>query len=125
MKHSPSVHPFARLESSDQLDALMVESRERPVVIFKHSPTCGTSAQAFDELSDLLGEDGVAVHLVNVLYNRPLSQAIGARFGVRHESPQVLVLVDGDVRWHGSHYRVTADAVRKAVVSSRTPRQDT
>jgi bacillithiol system protein YtxJ len=70
---------------------------------------------AFDELTDLLEGDARDIYLLDVLASRPLSQAVAARLGVRHESPQVLVLKDRAVRWHGSHYRVTAEAVRKAL----------
>lgn len=106
---------FTTLTTVEQFDALLADSHAAPVVLFKHSPTCGTSAMAFDELSDLLEADGVQIHLLDVLRSRPVSQAVAARLGVRHESPQVFVLQAGTVRWHGSHYRVTADAVRKAL----------
>lgn len=107
---------FAPLATAEQFTALVAESVDRPVVIFKHSPACGTSAQAYDELESFLQEDGHAdVFLVNVLSNRKLARAIAEQVHVRHESPQVLVLRAGEVRWHGSHYRVTADNVRKAL----------
>jgi len=55
------------------------------------------------------------VHLVDVLRSRALSQALSARAQVRHESPQLLVLKNGGVVWHGSHWRVTGGAVRAVV----------
>ena len=107
---------FIELANTAQFESLIEASHTRPIVIFKHSRACGTSAEAYDELDDLLQhDDGVEVHLVDVLANRPLSRAIAERFAIRHESPQVLVLEGGQVRWHGSHYRVTADAVRRAL----------
>lgn len=115
MSSTPTTRTFTPLATADAFEALLADSSAQPVVIFKHSPTCGTSAMAYDELSDLLEGDGAEIHLLNVLTSRPLSQAVAARLGVRHESPQVLILKDGMVRWHGSHYRVTADAVRAAL----------
>jgi bacillithiol system protein YtxJ len=110
---------FSPLTSAEQFDAILESSRRQPVVIFKHSPACGTSAQAYDELEALLHDaPGAAVFLINVLTNRSLSQTIAARFRIRHESPQVLVLQDEQVRWHGSHFRVTAGNVKKAVESA-------
>ena len=115
---------FAPLASVEQFIALVAESADRPVVIFKHSPACGTSAQAYDELESFLQENGHAdVFLVNVLSNRKLSRAIAEQVHVRHESPQVLVLRAGEVRWHGSHYRVTADNLRKALGDAATGQQ--
>jgi bacillithiol system protein YtxJ len=111
-----SAQPLRALEQPDQLDSLVAGSHGRPVVIFKHSRTCGTSALAFDELQEMLSDDpGADVYVVDVLRNRALSQAISARFGIRHESPQALVLRDGQVGWHGSHFRVTSEAIRQAL----------
>jgi bacillithiol system protein YtxJ len=108
------------IRDPSELERLCDDSRRAPVVLFKHSPVCGTSAQAYDELEDLLhGGAPADVHLVNVLTSRPLSQLIAQRFGIRHESPQLLILRNGQVQWHGSHYRVTADPVRRALESLR------
>jgi bacillithiol system protein YtxJ len=118
MHLTSSRNVFATLQTIEQFEALVQSSHDRPVVIFKHSPACGTSAEAYDELLAYL-QDGVGtpVHLLNVLSCRPLSQAIAARLAVRHESPQVLVLTDGKVRWSASHWRVTGDEVRRALAS--------
>ena len=116
MTSAHSTRAFTALETTAQLDALVAESNVRPVAIFKHSPTCGTSAQAFDELETYLqAPDAVDVHLVDVLRSRPLSQAIAVAFGVRHESPQLLLLVGGQMRWNGSHWRANSDQLREAL----------
>lgn len=108
---------FTPIETQAELDALFERSALELVVIFKHSPSCGTSAQAYDELASYLsGPDATEVHLLDVVRGRALSQALAARVKVRHESPQLLLLQGGAVRWHGSHWNVTADAVRAAVV---------
>ena len=110
-----TLRTFTPIQTQAEIDALFEQSLRGPVVIFKHSPTCGTSAQAYDELVEYLAEDdALDVHLLDVLTRRPLSQALALRVQVRHESPQLLVLRDGAVAWHGSHWRVTADAVRAA-----------
>lgn len=109
---SSSNRSFLPLTTPEAFQTLVVESATHPVVIFKHSPTCGTSAQAYDELESLLGESPVDVHIVDVLRSRPLSQQIAAETRVRHESPQLLVFRNGVVVWEASHWRVTAQAVR-------------
>jgi bacillithiol system protein YtxJ len=87
-------------------------SRGQPVVIFKHSATCGASAYAFDALTALLAERLPGpVYIVRVQVDRRVSNSLADRLGVRHESPQVLLLVRGEVRWTASHYRVTAENV--------------
>lgn len=109
---SPSAD-FIPLTTQDQLATVVSESAARPVLIFKHSPSCGTSAEAYEELSTVA--ERVPVYLVDVLDDRPVSNAIAAHFGVRHESPQALLLSGGEARWIGSHYHVTADEVLAAL----------
>ncbi len=55
--------------------------------------------------------------LVDVRRHHALGQAVARRTGVRHESPQILVLVDGQVAWHASHGRITAVAVAEALAA--------
>jgi bacillithiol system protein YtxJ len=114
--------PVQRLTTIDQVDALLRESTQQPVVVFKHSLTCGTSAQALDELAEHLeGADGLHAHyaLVTVQTHREVSTAISTRLGIRHETPQALLVMDGRVVWSASHFRVTADAIAKAIQDRR------
>lgn len=102
------------------IDRLLAESFERPVVILKHSRSCGTSAQAFDELLDHLSHPHAVdaqYAVITVQTHRDVSQALAARLGIRHETPQALVVRNGRVAWHASHYRVTAQAVAAALDS--------
>lgn len=112
-----SLH-FHRLTTIQDLDQALVASHTKPIVIFKHSPTCGTSAMASEELQDLKDDDPVAdIYVVFVREARAVSDAIVERFGIRHESPQVLIVKDGAVTWHRSHFHVTAPQVRKALAT--------
>ena len=101
----------------------MRESSAHPVLVFKHSLTCGTSAQALDELADHLEHaDGPHAHyaLVTVQTHRDVSTAISTRVGIRHETPQALLIMGGRVVWSASHFRVTAEAIAKAIQSHQT-----
>ena len=112
---------FLRLDLPEQMDQLVERSFAQPVIIFKHSPACGTSAYAFDELETYRQDPSAhEVYLVDVLRNRPLSQALAVRFRVHHESPQLLLVVDGKVAWHTSHYGVSAAALERAVTRLTT-----
>ena len=102
---------FRRITDAEALDELIEGSRQRPLVIFKHSVTCPISAAAYDQMSRHEGE----VALVEVQNSRGVSSAIENRFGVPHESPQVIVLRKGQVFWNASHFKITAEAVADAV----------
>ncbi len=59
------------------------------------------------------------VYLVDVLAQRPLSQAIAARLGIRHESPQAIVLRQGKAVWDASHFAITAKEVSTTLAANR------
>ncbi len=81
-------------------------------IIFKHSTMCGISARAHEETERFLAENPEhAVYKVEVLESRSVSDYIEAKTGVRHASPQLLVLRSGEVVWHDSHAGVTAEAI--------------
>jgi bacillithiol system protein YtxJ len=117
------VHPdLTQLQRVDQLDGLLAESADRPVLLFKHSYSCGTSAEALDELLVHLSATPLDARyaIVTVQTHRDVSNAVAQRLGVRHETPQALLVRDGRVVWSASHFRVTADAVARAIAHPAT-----
>lgn len=102
------------------LEAAIAESRERPVLLFKHSRTCGISCEAFEELHAHIEShpDGVGYKLITVQHHRPVADAVTTRLGIRHESPQAIVLRHGDVVWHGSHFRITAQDLKRVLTEA-------
>jgi bacillithiol system protein YtxJ len=102
--------PLTHLSDIDQLEAAIVESRERPVLLFKHSRTCGVSCEALDELHAHVGRSGerAAYKVITVQNHRRVSDEASARFGIRHETPQAILLRDGRPVWSASHFRITA-----------------
>jgi bacillithiol system protein YtxJ len=105
------------LPDTAALDAAIAESRERPVLIFKHSRTCGISCEAFDELHAHLAEapHEASYNLITVQSHRSVSDEAAARLGIRHETPQVILLRDGVPVWNASHFRITARELTRAI----------
>jgi bacillithiol system protein YtxJ len=115
------MHPdLSTLEGIDELDRVVAESGLRPLLLFKHSYSCGVSAEALVELiihrEDKRGEARYA--MVTVQTHREVSNAITRKFGVRHETPQALLVRDGEVIWSASHFRVNAAELRKALAQT-------
>ena len=111
--------PFTHLSDTTELEAAIAESRERPVLLFKHSRTCGVSCEALDELRAHV-EDGVlraAYKMITVQSHRSLAAEAAARLGVRHETPQAILLRDGRAVWNASHFRITKKQLDAAVRS--------
>src|SRR5262245_3041735 len=93
------------VRDADHLDELLAESNELPLLLFKHSECCGTSFEALDEIlahashRPTGARRSVRYAMVTVQDDRALSNAIAQRFGVRHETPQVLLVRNGQVVW--------------------------
>ena len=110
--------PLTPLQDVESLDAAIAESRERPVLLFKHSRHCGTSFEALDELHAHIesAQPGTAAYkMITVQTHRLLSDAVTQRFGIRHETPQAILLRDGKVIWNASHFRITASQLGEAL----------
>ena len=112
---SPQESRFVVLEDGAALEELFARSHREPVVVFKHSLTCPISARAYREMQSYDGE----VALVVVQRARTVSHEIAARTGVRHESPQAIILRDGEARWSASHFDITAADVAEAARAQR------
>jgi bacillithiol system protein YtxJ len=108
---------LTHLSDLAELDAAIAESLERPVLLFKHSRTCGISHDALDELhahvSRTPGE--VSYKLITVQSHRWISDETANRLGVRHETPQAILLRDGRPVWKASHFAITADRLDQAL----------
>ena len=99
------------LHDLEAIDAAIAESRERPVLLFKHSRYCGVSCEALEELQshiDAQDQPAASYKMVTVQTHRPLSDAAASRLGIRHETPQAILLKDGKPVWSASHFRITA-----------------
>lgn len=95
------------ITTSDELEALFDKSATDPVLFFKHSVTCPISLDVYSSIEGVTGE----INLIVVQRSRPISMEIAERTGVRHESPQALVIHGGKVVYHASHYDITAEAL--------------
>ena len=102
---------FTPITETSDLDQLVERSRVAPVILFKHSTTCPISSAAYKQMSEVAEE----VSLVVVQHARDVSKEIEARTGIQHESPQTIVLRNGEAVWSASHYDITAGAVEEAV----------
>ncbi len=114
------MNDLAKLSSLDELDEWLERSRREPVWIFKHSSTCWISAEALEEFRAFTADDGfqAGCALIEVQTARRLSDELSRRTGVRHESPQALLLRDGQAVWHASHWRIRADRLRREVAEA-------
>ena len=97
------------LTDLSQLDEIVTLSNEKPVVIFKHSTRCSVSRFAlkqFESEYDLT--DRVDAYFLDLLEYRVISNEIASRFGVYHQSPQLLLIKEGKSVYDVSHSDINA-----------------
>ena len=109
-----------KIETIDDLEALeqaLEGSHRRPVWIFKHSLVCPISTRAWDEFQRFVTETAeleADFTLIEIQKARPVSNALAERTGVRHESPQAILLAGGRPVWHASHHEITTASLADA-----------
>jgi bacillithiol system protein YtxJ len=105
-----------RLENIDDLEKAFRRSDDEPVVLFNHDPWCPVSARAHRLMSAI----PQPIALVDVSQSRDLTSEIARRTGIRHESPQVLVVRNREARWSSSHSAITVEGVVAAMQSAES-----
>jgi len=96
--------PWIELKELAQLERILEKSKDRAQVIYKHSRTCGISSMVlrmFTQSYDL--DADCDLYFLTIQHHRDISNEIAQKFGVRHESPQLLVVKNGEVTFHTSH----------------------
>ena len=99
-----------KLTSEEQIDQVILESAAKPVLLFKHSTSCSISSMSLDRLlRNWKAEDAdkITPYYLDLLAYRNLSNLVAERFGIPHESPQVLLIQNGKVTYHESHYGIS------------------
>ncbi len=102
---------FVEIEDVESLERFISEAGEAPAIVFKHSNTCGISARIYREMSQVNRPVGIVI----VQRARDVSDEIERRFGIRHETPQALLVRGDKVLWSASHYGVKAKAIEEAL----------
>ena len=100
-----------KVDTSDKLDAVFDRSYREPVILFKHSSTCGISAHALEMAMEIDAD----INLLVIQENRDLSRSVADRTGYAHQSPQAFVLVSGKPVYHATHYGIDPSRLAEAV----------
>ncbi len=106
---------WIKLTNKSQLDTIQTESNTEPVVIFKHSTSCSISRTALDRLernwkSEEL--ENVKPYYLDLLSFREISNSIADRFQVEHQSPQVLIIKNGESVYDKSHFEISFASIQ-------------
>jgi len=96
---------WVELSSVAQLDEVVEASKTEKVILFKHSTRCSISASVLNKFEKKIGEES-KLYFLDLIAHRDISAAIAEKFNVVHQSPQAIVLENGKVSQHDSHYGI-------------------
>lgn len=102
---------WIELNSQEQVGLIKERSKEKPQVIFKHSTRCSISSIAKNRLERSESIPDAVFYYLDLIRHRSLSEAVAEAFAVYHESPQVLVIRNGECVYDESHSGINMDDI--------------
>ena len=106
---------WIELNAAAQLERLKENSFVQPQVIFKHSTRCSISSMVKQRLERAAAPADVDFWYLDLIRYRDISNQIADQFQVWHESPQVILLVKGEVLYDESHTGISMDALEEQI----------
>jgi len=104
---------WKNLTDEQQLTEIREKSTERPQVIFKHSTRCSISSVAKSRLDKSPDPEGMDFYYLDLIRYRSISNKIAELFEVHHESPQILLIKNGECIYDESHLSISIDEVKQ------------
>ncbi|PSR00809.1 MAG: bacillithiol system redox-active protein YtxJ [Bacteroidetes bacterium SW_11_45_7] len=104
-----------QLTDEAQLANILELSKQQPVLIYKHSTRCSLSMMIKEHLEEEwdVNSETVLVYYLDIIANKPLSNRVAYDFHVPHQSPQILLIQNGECTYHTSHLAIKADKIKQ------------
>lgn len=107
---------WIELTDLGQLNEISSISAEKPVAIFKHSTRCSISRMALKQFeNEFDSSDKITLYFLDLIAHRAISNEIANRFGITHQSPQLILIKDGKAIYDVSHSDIDAVELGKKV----------
>ena len=97
---------WSPLSSEEQLKVIIEKSATIPQVIFKHSTRCSTSSMVLHRLERSDAPENMDFYFLDLLRYRDISNRIADNFQVYHQSPQILLIKNGECIYDESHMAI-------------------
>lgn len=104
--------PWTQVESVEQLEQLVNEENGKPKVFFKHSTRCPISAMVLHSFETNWSGEKEVLYFIDLLRFRDVSNALASLTGVQHESPQVIIVHNGQAVYNASHNEINPDRIQ-------------
>src|SRR4051812_1853155 len=103
------------LDNIEQLNQIRELSKTRPQVIFKHSTRCHISAVIKERLERAAPPNEIDFYFLDLLRYRLISRSIASTFSVHHESPQILLIKNGECIYDESHGDINMNDIAEKI----------
>ena len=110
---------FTPLETQEQLQAISAAKGYH--LILKHNTTCPISKGVLERLQTeaQLIPEVETIHILDLWEQRDISGAVASRFGVPHQSPQILLIKDGRCTYHEWGFDISAREVTNVITQQQ------
>lgn len=110
------------LLTTKDIDSMLEQSNQSPILVLKHSTSCPISAHAYKAFSSFIEQQnpegkGLNVAYVKVIESRPASLYLAEKIELRHQSPQIILIEQGKVVWHESHWQITVEQLNSVMTN--------
>lgn len=110
--HQEASNHWIVLTDLGQLNEIITLSHENAILIFKHSTRCPVSRMALKEVEQgVINTKKIMGYYLDLLNYRNISNEIAIKFNVEHQSPQVLLIKDGEVYYVSSHEMIESETI--------------
>ncbi|WP_175622282.1 bacillithiol system redox-active protein YtxJ [Chryseobacterium schmidteae] len=101
------------IKSEEDLKIAIENSYAYKIAIFKHSTSCFISKTVLKNLEKEIetSDEKGAFYFLDLLAFRPISNKIAEDFGIRHESPQLIVFENGKAINNASHQDISLSQI--------------
>ena len=109
------------LNTEQGVEQIAERSKTVPCLIFKHSTRCSISTTAKSRLERNWNFDAAILepYYLDLLSNRSVSNRVADFFEVEHQSPQVLLIVDGECVYEETHNAISVTEIDEQLLHYR------
>lgn len=102
---------WIHLTDESQLQKIIVRSQEKPQVIFKYSSHCHLSEVVFQRLQKKCCPERIDFYFLDLIVHESISKKVTETFHVIHQSPQILLIRDGECVFEEGHSEISLEGI--------------
>jgi bacillithiol system protein YtxJ len=108
---------WIEIKDASQLSEIKERSKTRLQVIYKHSTRCSISSMAKSRLERSVPPPDVDFYFLDLIRYRDISNKIAEEFSVYHESPQILMIRNGECVYDESHSGISMEEIEDMITT--------